>query len=537
MNAAGRAHRFGGWSRRVAVVGPPLVILLFVLLLAGMMRQRRDSTVRLQHSQLVAAELQQLAGRVVDAETGQRGFLITGDSAFLAPYFGAARDVDRRLIEVRALLAGDEPQLAALAEVERQVRSRFGILDGVLALRERAGVAAAHEDLRRRAGLDAMAGLRAAIDVMLEREARRTAVLAAAQERYGRLVLWSFLVGAAVVLGVALLTNRVFDRHLDEQQRLNDELSDANTRLQEQAVELELQADEMQAQTVQLEETAVELESSNEELQGQRAQLELLSGELAATNDELRRANVTLELRSREAESANRAKSEFLAAMSHELRTPLNAIAGYADLIELGIYGAAEPQQRAALERIKHNARHLLLLITDILQFAKIEAGRIEVRREPVPLGDLLTETEQVLEPLLRSKGVAYQAAAAAAGVSVVGDRDRIRQILLNLVTNAAKYTESGGQVVIHADADDGRVRIRVRDTGIGIHHDQQALIFDPFVQLHRTRGAQSDGVGLGLSISRELARAMAGELEVESEPGTGSTFTLTLARAVSADA
>jgi signal transduction histidine kinase len=238
------------------------------------------------------------------------------------------------------------------------------------------------------------------------------------------------------------------------------------------------------------------------------------------------------ELARAEAEAANRAKTEFLSAMSHELRTPLNAIAGYVDLLEAGIRGPLSQPQLTDLGRIKRSQEILLSLINDLLYFAKLDAGRLEFRREPVPVGIVTEDLEAVLDPQLRAKRLRYACAMTDAAELICGDAERIRQILINLLANATKFTDPGGDVEVFTAAEEDSVVIRVRDTGWGIEADRLDHIFDPFVQLNRPRTAGSpQGIGLGLAISRELAREMGGDLTVESAPGVGSTFFLRLPR------
>ena len=231
-----------------------------------------------------------------------------------------------------------------------------------------------------------------------------------------------------------------------------------------------------------------------------------------------------------EAEDANRAKTEFLSAMSHELRTPLNAIAGYVDILEIGVHGPLTDTQRVDLARIKRAQEVLLGLITDVLNFARLEAGRVEYRSEPVPLAPLVEGLQGIVEPQVQAKGLTYDCIRCDDEWAVVGDPDRIRQILLNLLTNAVKFTPPGGGIALSVDAEDGWIRIHVRDTGRGIEPEKLETIFDPFVQVDRHRTPESQqGVGLGLAISRELARGMGGEITAESTPDIGSVFTLTM--------
>ncbi|GJG86929.1 hypothetical protein tb265_21100 [Gemmatimonadetes bacterium T265] len=253
------------------------------------------------------------------------------------------------------------------------------------------------------------------------------------------------------------------------------------------------------------------------------AREELLAAERAARGEaEAARAS---------AEQANRAKGEFLANMSHELRTPLNAIAGYVQLIEMGVHGEVSEAQRDALGRVQRAQRHLLGLINDVLNYAKLDAGRVEYDLRPVDLGDAVRDVLAMVEPQLTAKGLTV--AAAPDAVVAVADAEKLAQVLLNLLSNAIKFTPSGGavEVTVYA-AGPGGAEIRVRDTGIGIAADEQARIFDPFVQVQRGLTRATEGTGLGLAISRDLARGMGGELTVESAPGVGSTFTLRLTAA-----
>jgi signal transduction histidine kinase len=234
----------------------------------------------------------------------------------------------------------------------------------------------------------------------------------------------------------------------------------------------------------------------------------------------------------RDAEAANRAKADFLAAMSHDLRTPLNAIGGYVELLELGVHGPVTSDQEETLARIAANQRHLLTLISDILQFAQVEAGRVQFDLRPLVVRDLLRSLEALVGPSADARGVAYSATDCATELRVMGDEERVRQILLNLVGNATKFTPPGGWVLLSCAAEEAWVLFRIRDNGPGIALEKQQTIFDPFVQVDRRLNRPLEGVGLGLAISRDLARAMGGELEVESAPGEGSTFTLRLPRA-----
>ena len=232
-----------------------------------------------------------------------------------------------------------------------------------------------------------------------------------------------------------------------------------------------------------------------------------------------------------EAEAANRAKADFLASMSHELRTPLNAIGGYVELLEMGIHGPLDEAQRGALARITANQRHLLTLINDILSFARLEAGSIDFDVRALDAQEVLSSVESLVAPQAEARGVAYTSEPCDPSLRLLGDAERVRQVLLNLVGNAIKFTPAGGWVVLSCAADDRWVELRVRDNGVGIPPEEQERIFDPFQQVGRRLSQPQEGVGLGLAISRDLARAMAGDLTVQSAPGEGSVFTLRLPR------
>jgi signal transduction histidine kinase len=231
------------------------------------------------------------------------------------------------------------------------------------------------------------------------------------------------------------------------------------------------------------------------------------------------------------AEEANRAKTDFLAAMSHELRTPLNAIGGYTEMLLLGIRGAINDQQRQDLQRVARNQEHLLGIITDILNFARIEAGAIDLDLTSISTEELVADIEPLIAIQLSAKGLTFSIDCADPAPALRADREKTRQILLNLLGNAAKFTTAGGSVRLSVASANGAVHIRVHDTGIGIPADKLEAIFEPFVQAHRSLTQSTAGTGLGLAISRDLARRMGGDVAVESVVGAGSTFTLSLPR------
>jgi PAS domain S-box-containing protein len=232
-----------------------------------------------------------------------------------------------------------------------------------------------------------------------------------------------------------------------------------------------------------------------------------------------------------EAEAASRAKTEFLTAVSHELRTPLNAIAGYTELLALGIGGALSDEQKQFVNRIRRSQQHLLAIINDLLNLGRMEAGEVVYDIEPVPLGGVIDAVESIVEPEIVARRLTLERHCSR-DVVARADRGKVKLILVNLLSNAAKFSAAGGRITISCEATDAHVALRIRDTGIGIPADKLEAIFEPFVQLGRSLTSGHEGTGLGLPISRNLARTMGGELTVESTPGVGSVFTLVLPKA-----
>jgi signal transduction histidine kinase len=233
-----------------------------------------------------------------------------------------------------------------------------------------------------------------------------------------------------------------------------------------------------------------------------------------------------------EAETSSRIKSEFLATMSHELRTPINATLGYTELLSLGLRGPVTETQREDLERIRVSQQYLLGIITDLLNYSRMEAGQMDYDLSPVPVRTIVDAVTPMVEPQARKKGLTLERIACDDALVVQVDRTKGEQVLLNLLSNAVKFTPDGGRVTVGCTAGEGTVTISVVDTGPGIPPDKQEAIFEPFVQLGRSRTSSHEGTGLGLAISRDLARAMGGDVTVESTPGQGATFAFVLTRA-----
>jgi len=278
---------------------------------------------------------------------------------------------------------------------------------------------------------------------------------------------------------------------------------------------------------------AAPLENAQLAAKIQHAALLVENARLYESEREARReaeaARAEAEHQRQEAEAANRAKSEFIANMSHELRTPLNAIAGYVELLEMGLRGEMSHAQREDLRRIQQNQRVLLALINDVLNFAKLESGHIEFETSNVPVHESLSGMEGLVMPQLLARSLRYEYTPIDPAITVCADREKMQQVVLNLLANAIKYTPGGGEVQLSATDAGDSVLIHVRDTGRGIAAEKLERIFEPFVRIDTGYSRATEGTGLGLAISRDLARAMGGDLTVESTLGKGSLFTLRL--------
>jgi PAS domain S-box-containing protein len=253
-----------------------------------------------------------------------------------------------------------------------------------------------------------------------------------------------------------------------------------------------------------------------------------LEARVRAATADLGEQNVRLQWQSRELEKANRLKSEFLASMSHELRTPINALIGYTALMLDRIYGDLNDRQEEGLVRIRAAAQHLLALINDILDLAKIEAGRMPLHLEDTVLQELMREASVQIDPLIKKKGLTYRWLGPNEPLHMMTDRTKVKQIMLNLLSNAVKFTHSG-TITLSAHQEGELVRLDVTDSGIGIRKEDLSAIWEDFRQVDQSRTREFGGTGLGLSITRKLSGALGGRVTLTSEYGKGSTFTVFL--------
>lgn len=298
--------------------------------------------------------------------------------------------------------------------------------------------------------------------------------------------------------------------------------------------------DSFNAMLLEIEGRTRELETSSTETAREAAERSRAQQEVMRLNEQLEQrvdertlqlalANAELANAIEEARSANQAKSAFLSSMSHELRTPLNAILGFAQILTSDTLPSTLEQKKEFANHILKSGRHLLTLINEILDLAKVESGTVTLSMEPVALADILLETRTMVEPIAAGRGVRVLYPEVP-GAVVLADRTRLKQVLLNLLSNAVKYNRDAGAVVLSCEqVGPSRLRLSVQDTGVGLDADQVASLFQPFNRLGQ-EGGQQEGTGIGLVVTKRLVELMGGEIGVSSSPGVGSVFWIELA-------
>jgi signal transduction histidine kinase len=491
-------------QRALLAIGPAVVVLLFGALAYDGLRRINEVRERVGHSRDVIITAQHTLLALQDAETGQRGYLLTGEEKYLQSYELALATLSTDTAELRSLTRDNASQQARLDSLAPVLHDKLAELSETIELRKLKGLAASVEIMRGDRGQRDMDRIRAIVSEIVGHERALLAERRTAEENRRGLVTGVLIAGTIVGFGLALMLAWTLFRHIQREVNGAERFAEQHEELQQQATELELQAQMLQEQ-------AAELEHQN-----------TLLNEARIEADEGRR----------DAEVANRTKTQFLSIMSHELRTPLNAIAGHAQLMEMGVHGPVTEAQRESLERIRGSQTHLLYLINDLLNLSRIESGRVEYNLEDVVLGDVLQDMTPMVEPQFSAKSIEFEISVPD-GCTVRADREKLQQILINLLGNAAKFTPRDGRVLVtcgtRAGSPPNNVYLRVRDSGPGIPRGKQESIFEPFVQLDRHDSQNAAGVGLGLAIARDLARGMGGDLRVRSEVGEGAVFTLTL--------
>jgi len=431
------------------------------------------------HAHEVVEQLDHLLAEMTDAETGQRGYLITGSVRYLAPYEQATTRIADTLHAIRVLTADGSAQGERLNRLVPQVASRLAIMRETMDLYDREGLAAARQHVLTDRGKTVMDDIRKLVGEMDRAERMVLLDRGAYAHASARLTRVVVLVSDLLALGLVGSSYVIAMRGLAERRRHVVAVEEARGQAERQAGELAV---------------------------------------LARDRDEARRA----------AQEASRLKSEFLAHTSHEIRTPMTALVGYTEL--LGDPDLSPAERAEGLATIRRNGEHLMTIVNDILDLSKIESGRMTIERMACSPFALVAEVAAVLRPRAAHDGLDVEVGyRSPLPETIETDPTRLRQILLNLVGNAIKFTPRGSVRLEVGPVEDTRLCFEVIDTGIGLDAEQQARLFTAFSQADASTTRRFGGTGLGLAISKRLAGMLGGDLRVRSVPGEGSTFTLTI--------
>jgi len=482
------------WSlaaKSAAAVVLPFSLLLVALLFSYQLQKditAADADVR--RALAIQADIQSLHSHIAESATAVRGYLLTGRAEFLAPYRTAREALPVTLTNLRRNIRDPEMK-SRLEHIQRLLDEKLDSLEQLRDHGRQLNAADLQAHLLRSKGvLDA---LRDEIRAMDAREADLVAQYSDAARQALQRNLWvdaitSVLVLATGLAAVVLLFSGVVWR----------------------VKRLVLNAERL--------------------VQGEPLQaLPTGRDELGLLAERLQNTSLLLARRAEEARAANEAKSQFLSRTSHELRTPLNAILGFAQLLEIDLQ---QGPHSAYVVHILGASRHLLGLIDEVLDIARIESGEMKLEVAPQSLLPVVEELRELIAPLAREHEVTLHLDDSLAGLAVLADQRRLRQVLLNLLSNAVKYNRAGGAVYLCAEQRADEIWLMVRDTGGGIAPELQARLFTPFERLDADQGP-IQGTGLGLAVSRQLALCMGGDIEVQSAPGEGSTFALRLPAAM----
>ncbi len=431
------------------------------------------------HAHEVVEQLDHLLAEMTDAETGQRGYLITGSVRYLAPYEQATTRIADTLHAIRVLTADGSAQGERLNRLVPQVASRLAIMRETMDLYDREGLAAARQHVLTDRGKTVMDDIRKLVGEMDRAERMVLLDRGAYAHASARLTRVVVLVSDLLALGLVGSSYVIAMRGLAERRRHVVAVEEARGQAERQAGELAV---------------------------------------LARDRDEARRA----------AQEASRLKSEFLAHTSHEIRTPMTALVGYTEL--LGDPDLSPAERAEGLATVRRNGEHLMTIVNDILDLSKIESGRMTIERMACSPFALVAEVAAVLRPRAAHDGLDVEVGyRSPLPETIETDPTRLRQILLNLVGNAIKFTPRGSVRLEVGPVEDTRLCFEVIDTGIGLDAEQQARLFTAFSQADASTTRRFGGTGLGLAISKRLAGMLGGDLRVRSLPGEGSTFTLTI--------
>jgi signal transduction histidine kinase len=518
---------------KVSLVSLSLVVVLFAVGAAGLLSvvELSDSWHWEKHTYEALGQSEKLLFATSEVETAGRGYLISGDQKFLEPFNTKLLQIKIHLRSLRQLTADNPRQQERLDRLEPLIQQRIAETSRVIAARASGdSMAAIHRvstGVGKRLGdeiREIIGDLQSEENLLLADRDRE--VKAAVQRQQITMFGGSILAVSIVITSLALTTRELRQRRqVEREKRLL--LEHLEEQVEQRTADLSMTNGRLSAEIVERKTTEQALQESSARLRKQARLLDL-------AHDGLKLSNETLEERVRErtaqAEAANRAKSAFLANMSHELRTPLNGIIGFAEFLADGKPGALNPKQKEYLEDILQSGRHLLQLIIDVLDLASVEAGKTELSVESFSLCEAIEDVCAVAKPLVEKKRIQMEVDIAPELGHITLDRRKFKQVVYNLLSNAIKFSDDGGKVqIIAAPQGEGRFKLSITDSGLGIKAEDLHRIFKKFEQLEGGASRRYEGTGLGLTLTEKIVELQGGTIRVESVVGKGSSFTVVL--------